>query len=165
MEKIITNKKGEKFIILFDDEDIDVYTKNKYFITINKNYRRVESLEKHQNKLIHKKLHREIISKYYSIKYLEIDHINNNPLDNRKCNLRIANRRQQAMNTTKRKNVTSIFKGVSKCKTTNRWKVQICSNSKRYWLGRYDDEIEAAKVYDAKAIELFGEFACLNFKN
>ncbi len=34
---------------------------------------------------------------------------------------------------------------------------------KKYNLGRFDDAVEAAKTYDKKAVELFGEFAFLNF--
>jgi len=36
-------------------------------------------------------------------------------------------------------------------------------NSKKVWLGRFKRAIDAARAYDKKAIELHGEFACLNF--
>ncbi|KKM22422.1 hypothetical protein LCGC14_1625440, partial [marine sediment metagenome] len=43
------------------------------------------------------------------------------------------------------------------------FQAKITRNAKNYFLGRFDNEIEAAKAYDAKARELFGEFALLNF--
>jgi len=41
-------------------------------------------------------------------------------------------------------------------------KVRICKHGNAYNLGTFSNEEEAAKVYNAKAIELHGEFANLN---
>lgn len=48
-------------------------------------------------------------------------------------------------------------------KKSNKWLVQIGKDNKKYHLGLFLIEVEAAKTYDKKAIELFGEFAYLNF--
>lgn len=97
----------------------------------------------------------------------EIDHKNHNGLDNRICNVRTCTRAQNQHN---RKNVkhTSIFKGVSEAqyyKKTGRgkrWMISLRPEGKLIHF-YFDDEIEAAKVYDEKALELYGEFAYTNF--
>ncbi|HSW01796.1 MAG TPA: hypothetical protein VLI39_16625 [Sedimentisphaerales bacterium] len=45
----------------------------------------------------------------------------------------------------------------------NRWQASIRYHGRRYYLGTFDDEIEAAKARDRKAYELAGEMAYLNF--
>ncbi len=90
-----------------------------------------------------------------------VDHKNHNTLDNRKENLRICTRQQNMWNR-KRTCGTSKFKGVYWCNTNNKWISEVTLNSKKIYLGRYKTETEAAKAYNAKAKELFGEFACLN---
>ena len=75
-----------------------------------------------------------------------IDHINSNPLDNRKENLRIVTAHQNSMNCKSRKS-SSKYIGVSKYKKSKKWKVYI---SKQIYLGQFDDEIEAAKVRDKR---------------
>jgi len=93
----------------------------------------------------------------------EVDHINGIPFDNRKANLRICTRRENGYNVKKCKSKTSSkYKGV--CLRRNKvWFAYIVYKDKQYSLGYYETEEEAGRKYDEKAVELFGEFANLNF--
>ncbi len=96
-----------------------------------------------------------------------VDHINGDPLDNRRSNLRICTQQGNQWNRRKTKNPTSSkFKGVWFAKnhahTARPWRAQIKVGKVRY-LGSFATEIEAAQAYDRAATEHFGEFACLNF--
>lgn len=93
-----------------------------------------------------------------------VDHIDNNGLNNRKVNLRPANKSQNAMNRTKISGTSSQYKGVSWYRAYSRWRVMIMVDRKAKHIGYYDDEIEAAKAYDSVAQELFGDYARLNFR-
>jgi group I intron endonuclease len=57
----------------------------------------------------------------------------------------------------------SCYRGVSFCKRDNLYGAEIKKDKKRYYLGNYKNEIDAALAYDKKAIELYGENAKLNF--
>lgn len=96
----------------------------------------------------------------------EIDHINRNKLDNRLCNLRMATRAENNRNVGLRKDNTSKYKGVSIATNCHikKWLAQIQFNKKKMYIGRYETAKEAAKAYDRKAKEYFGEFARLNFE-
>lgn len=75
----------------------------------------------------------------------EIDHINIDSTDNRRSNLRIADRSQQLRNTRKRQSV-SKYKGVyysNSKKRTWRWHAELQLNSKRYYSPWYATEEEA----------------------
>lgn len=91
---------------------------------------------------------------------LEVDHINHDPLDNRRSNLRLCTHRQNLYNREKRQDG---YKGVFK-QPNGGWRAQVKCNGKPYYLGCFKDSVEAARAYDRKAIELFGEFADVNFK-
>lgn len=164
MIKEIINRKGEKFIIIFDDEDIDIWNFCKWSVYKDNRIRGTKWNSK-KNKYENFYLYRKIMEKYDNINGLDIDHINHNILDNRKCNLRACSHSKNMMNQqTQIKNKTSIYKGVRFYKRTNKWVSQIKINQKYNHIGFFTSEIEAAKAYDNKAIELFGEFANLNFK-
>lgn len=91
------------------------------------------------------------------------DHINGDTLDNQKHNLRLVTCQQNSQNRIANKNSTSKFMGVSWNSRVKRWATQITHNRKHFWLGFFDDEKVAAKIYNEKAKELFGDFAKLNF--
>ena len=94
-------------------------------------------------------------------KALETDHIDHNGLNNTRANLRICTKAQNQANSRLRGG-TSQFKGVHWFKPTLRWKAQIGLGGKRMSLGYYLQEEDAAKAYNVKAVELFGEFAYIN---
>jgi hypothetical protein len=93
-----------------------------------------------------------------------IDHINSNGLDNRQANVRFATSQQNSWNQRKQRgNSSSKYKGVSWEKKRNQWRARITFKGRVVPLGRFDTEEEAGRAYDAKAKELFVEFAWLNF--
>lgn len=93
-------------------------------------------------------------------KGMDTDHRNHNGLDNRKCNLRLCSRAENQCNRLPTRGCASRFKGVSQ--NGAGWQARIHKNNKRIQLGTYKSEIDAAKAYNDKAKELFGEFARLN---
>jgi hypothetical protein len=94
---------------------------------------------------------------------LLVDHRNNNGLDNRRANLRLATTSQNNCNIRKKKNTSSRFIGVHFDKRKGKWSVNIRHQRKRIWLGSFESEIDAAKVYDEAARKYHKEFARLNF--
>lgn len=92
-----------------------------------------------------------------------IDHKNRNGLHNYKSNLRICTQQQNACNKEGLVNGTSKYKGVYLPSSRTKYCARIKLNKIAYNIGVFTDEIEAAKAYDTKARELFGEFAYLNF--
>ncbi len=92
----------------------------------------------------------------------EIDHKNGNGIDNQKHNLRLSTTSQNQANRGKQRNNQSGFKGVTFDR--NKWRVAITLKGRVYYLGKFSNIYEAARAYDKKAIELFGEFAQTNFK-
>ena len=91
-----------------------------------------------------------------------VDHIDGCPKNNKISNLRWCNRSQNSMNTVKRKDTTSKYKGVSWDRCSKRWKVQLKLHHRIEFLDKFDSEIDAAKAYNQAAIKYFGEFAKLN---
>jgi hypothetical protein len=75
-----------------------------------------------------------------------VDHINNDKLDNRLCNLQLISQRENASKDSKRK--YSSFLGVTWNHTANKWMSQITVSGKNKYLGVFEDEIEAANAYN-----------------
>lgn len=90
----------------------------------------------------------------------QVDHINGDGLDNRRCNLRLCNGSQNSTNW-KRAN-KSGFRGVVQIKSTY-YAAKIMKDGKHMYLGCFKLPEDAARAYDTAAKELHGKFAVLNF--
>jgi HNH endonuclease len=98
---------------------------------------------------------------------IQIDHINGDGLDNRRCNLRLCNNSQNHQNRRKRRGSVSKYKGVTfrlrgKRPDRKRWEANICLAGRTRFLGSFSTEREAAIAYNNAAIVAFGKFSLLN---
>lgn len=101
------------------------------------------------------RMHRQIMGASQGI---EVDHKDNNGLNNCRSNLRLATKAENRRNTPK--SAKAIYKGVFKHR--NRWQAAITVGRKIY-LGTHATPEDAARAYDVAALKYYGEFACINF--
>lgn len=87
-----------------------------------------------------------------------VDHIDNNPLNCIKANLRITSNSANIQ-----RGRPGTIRGVYRKGSACRWHVQIMCKGRLYYFGGFKTKEEAAMAYDIVAIELFGELAGLNF--
>ena len=80
-----------------------------------------------------------------------VDHINNDPLNNKLYNLQLITQRE---NVSKDKKGTSKYTGVSWSKTSNKWTSNIRINGKIKHLGFYIKEKEAAQAYQKELTKI-----------
>ncbi len=113
-------------------------------------------------------MHRLVLSVVDAYPAVEVDHVNHNGLDNRKVNLRevakSGNQRGRTRNASKK---SSSYKGVfydPSPRGKKPWRGMIRVDGVLRSFGRYITEEEAARIYDQKASELFGEHAKLNLE-
>lgn len=94
---------------------------------------------------------------------VQVDHINGDPLDNRRANLRLCTGPENQRNRRANRGGTSRFKCVAATARGKPWRAVIQVNGVSTILGCFHDEIAAARAYDAAARRLHGSFARLNF--
>ena len=93
----------------------------------------------------------------------KIDHRNGDGLDNQRSNLRLATQAQNSQNQGKQSGTSSQFRGVTFHRPSQKWTAQIRVNGKLEYLGTFASEADAARHYDDRAAEAWGEYARLNF--
>lgn len=158
--KIILTQNKKKHTVTLDRDGYKLFLSCKWSIYKHRNTFYLFRIELINGKYKNLKFHRELLK--LKDKSLLVDHINRDGLDNRLVNLRLCSNRENCRNRNKRKNTSSVFKGVHFEKRSNKWLARIQTDNKRITLGLFDNEYEAAKAYDLGALKYFGEFACTN---
>ena len=87
-----------------------------------------------------------------------IDHINRNPKDCRKSNLRLCSQGENAMNRSLYKNNTSGCTGVAFDEKSNKWVAYINKEMRRHHIGMFDNKEDAIRARKKIEKELFGQF-------
>lgn len=89
---------------------------------------------------------------------MQVDHIDGDPANNRRINLRLCTNAQNSQNQGRRSDNNSGLKGVSWNKQKKRWGTSIGINRKRIHLGYFDTAEQAKAAYDAASALAFGDF-------
>ena len=125
-----------------------------------KNYYWHESIDNHDYHCMmtwdgvsqkHIKLHWIIVGKHF-------DHIDRNPLNNRKNNLRKATKRENSRNQSKSTRNTSGVVGVGWYKRYDKW-VAYIETDKQKTIGYFDNKEDAIRARLNAEVQYFGEFA------
>ncbi|OAJ75137.1 hypothetical protein AYJ08_05835 [Brevibacillus sp. SKDU10] len=142
-------------VTIVDDEEFEPLSKYKWFATkCGNSYYAARRLN---GKTI--LMHRYIMNPENR---LVVDHVDGDSLNNQKSNLRICSKAQNNRNQRIKTNNKSGYKGVYWREEKGKWQGSMRHNSKTVYLGLFTDQEEAARAYNQKAVELFGEFARLN---
>ena len=95
---------------------------------------------------------------------MQVDHINQDKLDNRVENLRLATNSQNNHNSSRTKG-KSKYKGVYKAGwDKDKWFAKLTIDGKQKYFGTHDTEEEAALAIDKAYSDLHGDYANLNIE-
>jgi hypothetical protein len=92
---------------------------------------------------------------------LEVDHIDGDPTNCRRSNMRVCTHADNMRNRRGRSGKQTPYKGVFP--SGGKYRARICHNYRVLHVGLFTTALEAARAYDAAATKLQGEFARLNF--
>lgn len=164
MKEIRLSKQGYKhsgdYVTIVDDDMFEYLNQYRWYaLAGGGQFYAVRSFRNEDGKKCQRFMHREIMK---TPDDLLCDHKDRNCLNNQRFNLRNCDKRQNSAN--RRAYGTSKYLGVH-LKDGKYPIAQIRTNGRQIYIGMFKTEEEAARAYDRKALEVFGEFANLNFKD
>ena len=138
-------------VAMVDAEDYEELSRYKWYVTRHSGNK--YACRRGKTILMHR-----VIMK--ARKGMVVDHIDGNGLNNRRCNLRVCTRAQNACNR-RPTGSRSGFRGVEQ-KGNGRYVAVVGHQRKRNRAGVFSDPVEAARARDRLARQLHGEYAWLN---
>lgn len=153
-EILIYSKSNEITKVIIDTEDINKISEYSWWIS-TRNYVCAYDIINKRKRI---RLHRLIMNVCDN---RVVDHIDRNPLNNKKENLRVCTQRENKFNNSMQGNNTSGTIGVYWYKAYNKWKAQIKVDKKSVHLGYYEKYEDAVKARESAEIKYFGEYSPL----
>lgn len=135
-----------------DDKDYEMLSKHKW--CQSQGYA-VSNLSRKTHKKRRIRMHQILMN---TPKGMHTDHIDGNPINNQKSNLRVCTASQNLMNRGRTRINRSGFKGVSWHKVTKKWQARIKVKRKEMHLGYFKIPEAASEAYKEAAKKYHGEF-------
>lgn len=154
--KYIKAQSGEKITV--DDKDHSFFKQWKWYVASGGYACRCQCYPKGKQKTI--RMHHLILP---MVPGFEVDHRNNNKLDNTRSNLQYATHKENGRKCLPQtRPMKSRFKGVTKAHASKNWEARIRVDGERIHLGSFKTQEDAACAYNLAAKEHFGKFALIN---
>ena len=145
----ITSNTGAEFYFDIEDyERIKDYCWNEH--ALSNGYHSLEAWQQTTKKIV--RMPWVIMGKW-------CDHINHNPLDNRKSNLRFVSQQENVYNRGIQKTNTSGVIGVYWLKDRNKWRAQLRKSGEQVHISDHTDFLSAIKARLAAEAKFFGEYS------
>ncbi len=115
-------------------------------LSLKYNYIVLSNKQVHKNMYIHRLVAMAFLNPSFDSSKCVVDHIDNNPLNNKLSNLQLITQRENTSKNPKSK--SSKYTGVRRYR--NKWRAEININGKSVYLGDYICELSASKAYNNK---------------
>lgn len=150
-------------VALIDDEDYETVIARRCYARKQRNvwYAETTIWSDSRGRYVTVKLHTLLMGPPEDGK--SVDHVDGDGLNNQRRNLRWATRSEQRANSATCRTSRSGFKGVYWEHRRQHWCSRLTVNNVVHYLGSYANVEDAARAYDTRAREIFGEFARPNF--
>jgi hypothetical protein len=123
------------YVALVDDEDYEKLNKYNWTVVFSHGTLHAYRKEHHLRTIL---MHRQIMGVLNAGRLVQVDHINNDGLDNRRANLRIVTSKQNSENRNgAQSNSTTGIRGVSLDKRWGKYVAQIHQGGKHIYLGAF----------------------------
>ena len=155
-EIIINSKKHGQKSIKISDEDYDYVSQFRWYVWETRGIFYARRSERDRKIYMHRDILKPCNSK------IKIDHEDHDGLNNQRSNIRVASHHQNMANQSNKKGSISKYRGVVFDTRSNNWTVNLSKLGKRYYVGKFKTQEDAALAYNIKAKEVHGEFAYQN---